>query len=976
MNAFRLLICSLTFCGGLALLQECRGDDQRAVLGKDYSGQVQPFLKRYCIDCHGPDEPEAMLDLSGFKTVEDVTSAHQVWLTILERVEAHEMPPQEEATQPKDAERAELTRWVRAMRSHEAQRYAGDPGVVLARRLSNAEYNYSIRDLTGVDIEPTKAFPVDPANEAGFDNTGESLTMSPALLNKYLEAARLVSEYLYLSPSGIHFAPHPIVTETDRDKFCVKRIVEFYEQQPTDLRDYFYVCWRYRSSREKSESTTLESFAEQERVSPKYAKLVWEALGSEDQVGPLKVLQQLFQEMPTELSADEASERCVQMRDYVQKIRPTLSRTFDNLEINEVHKGSQSFVLWKNEQYAAHRRDFDPGKLIVDSEELPEETPQELVIPQNDADREWYLNSVAKFCSVFPDAFYISERGRDYLGVAKENQEKGRLLSAGFHSMMGYFRDDVPLRELILDETGNAELDRLWQELDFITYAPLRQYQGFLWFERTDSRYMRDPVFDFARAEDKSAASQVMIEKLAEVYLAKARENGGEGVPLQAIADYFKNINTQIQWVENARAESESIQLDALLAFANRAWRRELSAAEQQQVRDFYTLLRAEDGLDHEEAMRDSLVSILMSPHFMYRTDLISSGSGSRPLTPFELKNRLSYFLWSSMPVTEDDAEESIKPESVAKQARAMLRDDRIRGLATEFAANWLDVRRFEEHNSVDRNRFPQFTDELRQAMYEEPVRFFVDIVQQDRSILELLDSQHSFVNPVLAQHYGIDDITFEGNEWKRVDDMSKYGRGGPLGMSVFLTKNSPGLRTSPVKRGYWVVRRLLGERIPPPPPNVPDLPEDESQLGELSLPEMLARHRDNKSCAGCHDRFDSIGIAFEGFGPIGERRTMDLGGRPVETDAEFPGGMQGTGLEGVRTYLVQERREEFVDNFCRKLLAYALGRGLMLSDEPLIETMKSRLTENDYRFSSLIESIVTSPQFLTKRGQDYLVED
>jgi hypothetical protein len=184
----------------------------------------------------------------------------------------------------------------------------------------------------------------------------------------------------------------------------------------------------------------------------------------------------------------------------------------------------------------------------------------------------------------------------------------------------------------------------------------------------------------------------------------------------------------------------------------------------------------------------------------------------------------------------------------------------------------------------------------------------------------------------------------------------------------VFLTKNAPGLRTSPVKRGYWVVRRLLGEQIPPPPPTVPELPKDESKLGELTLPQVLARHRDNKSCAGCHRRFDSIGLAFEGFGPIGERRERDLGERPVQTRAVFPDGKERAGLAGLREYLRERRQEEFVDNLCRKLLSYGLGRGLVSSDKETLSAMRKRLVEGKYSFAGLVEAIVTSRQFLNKR--------
>jgi hypothetical protein len=173
------------------------------------------------------------------------------------------------------------------------------------------------------------------------------------------------------------------------------------------------------------------------------------------------------------------------------------------------------------------------------------------------------------------------------------------------------------------------------------------------------------------------------------------------------------------------------------------------------------------------------------------------------------------------------------------------------------------------------------------------------------------------------------------------------------------------------VKRGYWVVRRLLGEQIPPPPPTVPELPKDEANLGELTLPQLLARHRADRGCAACHRRFDSVGLVFEGFGPVGERRAKDLGGRPVETRAAFPDGMDRNGLPGLRDYLREKRQGDFVDNLCRKLFAYALGRSLLLSDKKALDEMRTRLAADRYAFGSLVEVIVTSPQFLNKRGRD-----
>jgi hypothetical protein len=306
-------------------------------------------------------------------------------------------------------------------------------------------------------------------------------------------------------------------------------------------------------------------------------------------------------------------------------------------------------------------------------------------------------------------------------------------------------------------------------------------------------------------------------------------------------------------------------------------------------------------------------------------------------------------------------------PAVLVQQARRMLQDERARGLATEFAGNWLDFRRFEDHNAVDRDRFPSFTNDLREAMFQEPVRFVENLIRHDGSVLDMLYGDYTFVNPVLAKHYGMPQTAGDPDTWVRVDGAGSYGRGGVLPMAVFLTQNAPGLRTSPVKRGYWVVKRVLGETIPPPPATVPELPHDESKL-DLPLREVLEKHRANPSCAGCHARFDSVGLAFENYGPVGERRSHDLAGHTVDTHAVFPGGSQGTGFAGVQTYIREHRQQDFVDNLCRKLLAYALGRSLQLSDDPVIEQMSAKLAAEGYRFTPLVEIIVTSPQFLNRK--------
>jgi hypothetical protein len=517
--------------------------------------------------------------------------------------------------------------------------------------------------------------------------------------------------------------------------------------------------------------------------------------------------------------------------------------------------------------------------------------------------------------------------------------------------------------ELILDDAGQKQLNRLWDEFDFISdytkHTWIQYYDnqsGEVQGKGAESGTFRQPELDICTPD--------IIFGLRDTYLAKAARATNPAA-LQAINYHFQWVNDTLRRLDRMRADAEPLHLQALTRFAARAYRHQLDPAERDEVLTFYHRLREKSALSHEEAVRDSIVRILMSPKFCYRVDSVSTaGSGpAHPLSSTALASRLSYFLWSSMP---DDAllsSDLQKTDVLIAQARRMLKDSRARGLALEFGGNWLDFRRFDEINTVDRERFPAFTNDLRQAMFEEPVRFLLYVMQSDRPVLDLLYGNYTFVNPVLARHYGMPAV----EDWTRIDNAAQYGRGGILPMAAFLTENAPGLRTSPVKRGYWIVRRVLGEVVPPPPPTVPELPADEAKM-DLPLRDVLARHRSNAACASCHARFDTLGLAFENYGLIGDRRTRDLAGHAVDTRATFPGGVDGEGFAGVQAYIREHRQNDFLDNLNRKLLAYALGRSLMLSDEPLIESMSTQLNTDGYRFTPLIEAIVTSPQFRNKR--------
>ncbi len=985
-------------------------------LQAQFDSTVKPFVGKYCVACHSGPQPTAQFDLKSYATVDQVKEEFPRWSLLADRLTAHEMPPKQ-MPQPSAEAAQQVIDWVHAVRGEEIKRLGGDPGVVLARRLSNAEYNYTIRDLTGQDMQITRQFPVDPANTAGFDNSGESLTMSPALLNKYLQAARQVADHLVLKPDTIDFAPHLMQVESDRDKYAIQRIIAFYNAAPTDYAQYFQAAWRYRYRAALGKpGATLASIAADSKVSAKYLPMVWGILHDKGAIGPVAKLQGMWNALPAATASVTAAPepQLDEMRDFVTRIRAHTAMQFYSPKVKGLPGQSEPLHNWRLKQYAAHHRDSDPGDLRADNEpepvlpEIPKYPPlhedasprwaimaaharagdADLVYPAGQKAR--YQKAFARFASVFPDTFVVSERGRYW---PDNTIDQGRLLSAGYHNTGGYYRDDTALMELILDKKGQQELNRLWDEFDYVADQTARTWTQYYFNQSGEVDGNINGVLSTESGSKRPVGHEVtdasVILAMRDKYLARWALDKAENDPIAPTAFrwHFGLVNATLRHVEKEKAAAEPRHLAALVRFTERAYRRPLTPAERAGILDYYKKLRTEARLSHDDAIRDSIVAVLMSPDFLYRFDLAKTAAAApkagltkaaltkpynaEPLSGYDLANRLSYFLWSSMPDAEllkhAAAGDLEQPAVLLAQTRRMLKDPKVNGLATEFTGNWLGFRQFETDNAVDRTRFPTFNDDLREAMFQEPIHFVQDNIVHDGSVLDLLYGNYTFVNPPLARHYGMPAVAGDVNTWVRVDDADKYGRGGILPMAVFMTEYSPGLRTSPVKRGNWVVQKVLGIRVPPPPPVVPELPSDESKT-DKPIREMLAEHHKNPFCAGCHLRFDSFGLAFEGYGPVGDARTKDLAGRPIDASATYPGGFEGNGVTGLQTFIREHRQTNFVENLSRKLLAYALNRSLQLSDESLVDKMTANLKADGYKFRALVETIVVSPQFLNKR--------
>jgi hypothetical protein len=401
-----------------------------------------------------------------------------------------------------------------------------------------------------------------------------------------------------------------------------------------------------------------------------------------------------------------------------------------------------------------------------------------------------------------------------------------------------------------------------------------------------------------------------------------------------------------------------------LRAFADRAYRRPVTHDELTRLLRFVESAQ-KNGEGYEQGIKLALQSVLVSPHFLFRFELDDNAvraDAVRPLNDFELATRLSYFLWSSMPDEElfcHAAQGTLHQGStLAAQVRRMLQDGKCRALAENFAGQWLQTRGLKDF-SPDPAQFPDCDEALRAAMLKETELFFETIVREDRSILEFLEADYTFVNERLARHYGIAGV--RGEEFRRVS-LAGTPRGGILTQASVLAITSNPTRTSPVKRGKWILENILGAPSPPPPANVEDLKEDAQTVLAGSLRQRMEQHRTNPNCASCHARMDPLGFGLENFDALGAWRTHE-GPHPIDASGTLPGGQSFNGPAELRAIL-KARRQAFARCLAEKLLTYALGRGVDHSDRRAVDGIARQLARNDYRFSALVLAIVHSDPF------------
>ena len=822
----------------LVVLTLSLGENQNT----SFSREGTTFLKQFCFDCHSGDEAAAELALDAFTDNRSLIENRDVWDRVLDMLTTGQMPPSDSDHQPTLEASDAFVAHIEAIFEHADRTAKPDPGRITVRRLNKVEYKNTVRDLLGVDFDPTENFPADDVGH-GFDNIGDVLTMSPLLMERYLEAAEAIATRVIL------VEPPPPLKRYQRGW----RLEPHHDEVPDQ---------RFR---------LLDPTATEQ----------WKS-------GPFTTGAPYFNMFPEEEILYKATL-------YVEPDNGTPAA--------------------ENDPYS------ETSDTATDSE-----TP--IAEPENQV----------------PVEIALFIQGAALEGISPP-EELARLVGVDPAA-------DNKIKILKTFEITSRDPKKTQTVEVLVTGIPNIERAGIA----------------MVRPTDGELSTKLQIRTL-----------WAEG-PLDTRPDTQLEIlacTPDIPQIEQTR--------EVLTRLLRDGYRRPPTDTEIEQLTQFVASLQA-DGAKWEAGIQEAIKVILCSPKFLFRLELDDRPQRPEPypIDAFQLAARLSYFLWSSMP--DDElfalAEKDQLTLNLEAQVKRMLADPKAAELARDFGSQWLQIQRIATV-TPDRERFPTFGRRLRAAMLKETEFFLESIFREDRSVLDLLDADYTFLNRELANHYGITDTqgnwmgqektvpggeAIKGREFRRVA-LQGASRGGILTHASVLTVTSNPTRTSPVKRGRWVLEQILGSPPPPPPPDVPELEEDHDANTGTTLRERLEQHREDPACANCHAKMDPIGFALENYNAIGAFRKKE-GELEIDTTAVLPDGTSFDGIADLKQIL-KDRKQQFVRCLTEKMLTYALGRGLEYYDRPTVDQIVTQLEAADYRSSVLITEIVRSDPFRLRRGTE-----
>ena len=886
----------------------------------EFTQKVQPLLKKYCNRCHNPKKTAGKVDIARYTTADQLLENRKDWLKILEKLEDQEMPPEEPL--PTFDERRFLIEWIDSEINNIDWSKVENAGHVATARLSREEYNNTMRDLLGVELNPGRELGDDAQGASGFNNDRDNLFIEPAILEKYIKAAQQSIDQLITlrsSPLQLHLETEEMLM-TERNSPPEEFGYVLNRGQMTLWDSIKFPSSGYYRFRVKAWST----------AGPTGARL---RINDEVQ-GDIKVPSQdpeLYELVTFVEKGTHQVAWNIQQSDFI------LSKP--NLEPAQFPNTSYDLRPEQNVT-AKHKHAGQPippmnqwGNVV---------TNRAMVNHPRLAKIDGENQEVTRLREAVNSRYYNVQRPIEWLRLHGPQGNRGEL-----QRFKGYVNE----RTVMLEEAKDSLAGALDISIDDLNYQIKEQNEEAL----ADNKIILASVanvkapmpqpqrpgsvaIDFIRIEGPISLGPV--SESPRVFIA---EPGNGKTALQAATD-------------------------VLTLFSSRAFRRPVT---QEELTAYLALFERgyTEVESFKQALRIPLTAILVSPNFLFKVEGNGNEEGEFKLSDYQLAARLSYFLWMTMP--DDElfqlaAERKLStPDVLRAQVRRMLKSDKSRAFTGNFVNQWLEIGAIGKTIGPDPKKFPEFEGVLQQSVLDEPVFYFDYLVREDQSLLNLINSRETFLNKPLAELYGVKGV---GHDDLQLVVLKDPNRGGLLGMSSVLTATSLPLRTSPVNRGKWVLETLLGDELPPPPPDAGTLPDNAGDVKGKTLREQFEQHRNDVACRSCHQRIDPIGFGLENFDAIGRFR-LHQGGRLIDNSGELPDGRKFSGASELKQILLGEK-DRFARNLSERMLSFALGRQLQYFDEGPLRHLTATLLENDFSPQLWIEEIVLSYPFGNQNNQ------
>ena len=925
-----------------------------------FEKDVVPLLKTYCYDCHGDGAHKADLALDDYASTADVRNDRKKWEAVLGNVTRHIMPPDDGGVIPTQPEREVIAQFL----EHELYQLDPahpDPGRVTLRRLNRAEYNNAVRDLVGVDFKPAADFPPDDSGY-GFDNIGDVLSLPPVLMEKYLTAADKVLDQAIVT--------EPIQSRTFR--------------VPASLAQVGFNAIGDRGDGWMQLISLEEDDVAAELTLPAAGDYVFRVHAFAKPTGGAMMGAGNNSFMPDEKNPEPTFVGFALDDAYVGRA---------NLGTDEAHPGTYEVRLGvpagrHRFRAVVPRQRGGDKELIMLNGRLGKQQPGIMFVkwlevegPLPAATRRQPAAALAAVGepSTTPDGARVFRRNGEVattITVAHDGEVVLRVQAfakqAGSEATRMEFRiDGKPLKTF--DVIAPATMEPVPGQRVFSLTLLVPQPEVYeLRTQLTGGTHRFTAAFVNAFADSDNANPNLRERNLTIQNLEVADLSAPVLTPPipPALEELF---------AKHRREPSAKAARGIVGDFARRAWRRPLATDELDRLMRLYTLARNQ-GDSFEAGVKLALKATLVSPHFLFLGDgalpapttrIVKTSSSAptaltaaAPLDDYTLASRLSFFLWSSVPDDEllTLAERQKLRPQIEAQVRRMLASPKSHALVDNFAGQWLQIRSLETMQP-DKDLFPGFDPNLRNAMQRETELFFEYVMDEDRSVFDFLTGDYTFLNTRLAKFYGLPAV--RGSEFQKVSLVGTPRR-GVLTQASVLTLTSNPTRTSPVKRGKWVLENILGTPPPPPPPNVPDL-DDKARKLTGTLRQQMEQHRANPTCASCHARMDPIGFGLENFNAIGAWRDQD-GEAPIDSSGKLGGDDTFAGAADLSNLLARKRADEFRRCLAEKMLTYSLGRGVDYYDRPAVDRIVRTLEANGDKFSSLILAVAQSFPFQNRR--------